>query len=633
MPPQYLDANGNPAAAPPKVYLDPTTGEPVGKSTSVAPFVPTASFNAPPTTGQKFLNLIQHPLNTMAAASTPINRPKDASIPAMAATDLYNVGAGATGVFRHPLDTLGGILGGIGGVFTAPFESIAGRQNEFQQLGHEADVNGPQMGATMLGQSLAMPVAGRMVAPVAAPVLRAAGRVASIGPKVLRAGADALAGTTPELVQKLGEKAQEANIAAAAQRGIDLQKHFEKTQAVRAQNEAAQAVASRKAALDRGVEQLDPKFQEDLKATEKNVRGQANAKYDAVRAATAGETVPSASLADAVKAAESKIQGSSENLKVFRDILSKHPENAPDTITYQGAEIPKGHPLYDVLAEGENASAAPATFSDLQGYYSELGNQLAKGNLPGDVYQAMKSLQGSVGDLMQQMAESKGAGGILTDARGFYHDYMNAFRDSKSPLNRAMNATERGQAIKQLQGKDQSGVGVLARYNPELAQRANTIRGYQAEAKSIPARSPTLKPEPTLSPAPAPQTVTLDAIRQAKEAQLLNKKGPVGGELGHLASGAGSWHIISSAMYGNPEGVVLGGAVASAPYALGKLLRSPGIVKLLSEPTPSDIAAIPADVRPQLPAIVKAAQAQGIKVHPALVSMAGPVANQSQVTQ
>ena len=463
--------------------------------------------------------------------------PNDRWNPKEAVKAVGNIGAGGLGVLLHPINT----LAGIGGMVTAPFEMAGGKsfgETVPGQMAQSIKENPYGTAEAMIGQ------AG------AAPGLEAEGKAATAPiraiPKIVRGGMDIMAGTTPKIAAGLAEDTAAANTAAEAKaaetntkiqskRAEQVQQHFEKTQQVRQQNEAAEATVSRKAALQRGVEQLDPKFQEDLRTTEKNVRQQANDKYTAIREATAGETVPvRIPLADAVRRRQkARFKDLQENLKIFRDILSKHPEEEPTSVEYQGAQIPKGHPLYDVLTEGTEATK-PATFSDLQGYYSELGGKLASGNLPGDVYQAMKSLLGSIGDLMQQMAESKGVGDQLTDARSFYRDYMNAFRDYKSPLNKAMNATERGKSIAALKGADQSGIQTLARYNPELAQRANTIRGYQAEAKSIPSKTLAPKVEPTLPPKPQPvpadvKKIGLKDIQEAKANKLTNTKKSVEG--------------------------------------------------------------------------------------------------------
>ncbi len=584
----------------------------------------------PPTDEPSWWDKVTAPYDT-------IEKP-DPNAPALSGKEAIkavgNIGAGGLGMILHPINT----LAGIGGMITAVPEMMAGKKfsetvpGQMVQSFKENPLGTIEAG---IGQAGAAPIFAREIS---APV-----RAAQVIPKIARGGMDIMAGTTPKIAAGLAEdtakaneaaqtKAVETNATLQSKRTQQVQQHFDKLQQARQANKAAQAMQSRKVALQRGVEQLDPKFQEDLQATEKSVRAQAGEKYNVVREATAGETVPSESLANAVKTAESKIQGSSENLKIFRDILSKHPEGEPGTIEYQGAQIPKGHPLYDVLKEGTEASSSPATFSNLQGYYSELGEKLSGGNLPGDVYQATKALQGSIGDLMQQMAESKGVGAQLTEARAFYRDYMNAFRDSASPLNKAMRATEKGQSIKALQGKDQSGIQTLARYNPELAQRANTIRGYQAEAKGITAKASAAKPEPTLPPKPAPvladvKKINLKDIQEAKAEKLTSAK-KMGGLAGASLHGAGVWHMVQSAVHASPMGVIGGATLAATPIVLAKLFKNPAVVRILSQPTPADIAAIPPEIRGDLPQIVQAAKASGIPVHPSIMLMARPNSQQ-----
>ncbi len=227
---------------------------------------------------------------------------------------------------------------------------------------------------------------------------------------------------------------------------------------------------------------------------------------------------------------------------------------------------------------------------------------------------------------MQTMAESKGAGGLLTDARSFYRDYMNAFRDSQSPLNKAMNATERGKSIAALRTADQAGIQTLARYNPELAQRANTIRGYQAEAKAIPAKAPAIKSEPTLPPKPPPavadvKKIGLKDIQEAKQEALNDRAHSLARKGSLVMSGFGGYELLRSALHGNIGGMAIGAGEIATPYVLSKVLTTPAIERWLTAPSPSDIAAIPPDIRADLPQIVKAAQARGIKVHPAILAL------------
>ena len=138
---------------------------------------------------------------------------------------------------------------------------------------------------------------------------------------------------------------------------------------------------------------------------------------------------------------------------------------------------------------------------------------------------------------------------------------------------------------------------------------------------------PNFENRPPLSVAET-KKIGLKDIQQAKEDALTNRKGPAGGKLGHLAGGAGGWHFVMSAMHGSPEGMVFGGSVMAAPYVLARVFKSPAIIKMLSNPTPADIASIPPEVRGELPAIINEAQKQGIRVHPAILSLSQPNATQ-----
>lgn len=540
----------------------------------------------------------------VTAPYTEIQKP-DPNAPALSGKEAIkavgNIGAGGLGVILHPINT----LAGIGGMIMAPGEMMAGKKfsetvpGQFVQQFKENPLGTIEAGIGQAG---------------AAPFLDAEAKVATspvrIIPKVARGGMDILAGTTPKVATELGAKTLEDNVAAQAKadaanaaaeskRSQQLQTHFDKTQAIRAQNEAAEATQSRKVALQRGVEQLDPKFKEDLTALKNKVNEEANAKYTELnKALDPFEADPEkmrVAMADAVES----IKGSTTEPTILKDMSRK-------------------------LENGNNF-----TYEDLQGYYSEIGRELQKGTLPGDIYHAYDILQESLGEQMQRIADSQNLGPQLADARQTWRNMKQTFYDPKSPITKALKAVENGKSIQALSGAHKAGIEALAKYDPELARRANTIRGYQAEAKSITAKPTAPKPEPVLPPKPPPSVaqvkkVGLKDIQQAKQDVMMGKKGPAGGKLGHLAAGAGAWHILSSAMYGNPEGVALGAAVSAAPYALARVLKSPGIVRMLSEPTPADIAAIPPEVRGDLPAIVDAAQKQGIKVHPSILLMARP---------
>jgi len=64
------------------------------------------------------------------------------------------------------------------------------------------------------------------------------------------------------------------------------------------------------------------------------------------------------------------------------------------------------------------------------------------------------------------------------------------------------------------------------------------------------------------------------------------------------------------------------GGLAATQYAFVKILSNPKFVEFMSRATPRDVAQIPPDLLGDFPNLVKAAQAKGIKVSPALLSIA-----------
>lgn len=553
-----------------------------------------------------------------------------------AGTALSNIGAGGLGVILHPVDTAVGMgkfaLRSLPPVELA--ENLMGRKGATQEMA-ESFVKQPLESAeTMAGQSAVMGGATEGLKAI---------------PKVGETLARTATRTGPSVTKELVKDTSEANAAALeknkadvakaeADRKVDLKKHFEKTKEAKEQNQATEAAQSRKTALTRGVEQLDERFKDDLKNTELDVRKKAGAKYDAVREKVGGLTVPNSDLASAVRDAEKNISGSTENIKIFRDILSKHPAEEPEFIEYQGADIPKGHPLYDVLKEqGGISGAAPATFSDLQGYYSELGRALSKGNLPDDVFRAIRDLHQNIGNMMQGLSDQAGVGPQFSEARNFYRQYMQTFRDYSSPLYKAMKATERGKSIAALAGMDQTGIEALAKYNPELAQRANTVRGYQAEAKA-PVSRKAIKSLPKLGPketVPPPETKTIGAedIQKAKQDSLAKQTDRIRKYTTHAAMYVTTYRslvAIGRAMAGDvsalgqlPADLAEGAAVVAGGHGLAAFLENPKIVNMLTKATEADVAQIPPEMRGDLSSIVNAAQKQGIKVSPALIAATG----------
>ena len=108
-------------------------------------------------------------------------------------------------------------------------------------------------------------------------------------------------------------------------------------------------------------------------------------------------TIPRENLAAAVEKAQTKLKGSTESIKQFKDILSKAPDTEePDFIdTGNQGRIPKGHALYDVFLEMRNAEQGATTpnvppagssATSKATLHGSLGEKLSGGNLLPDVY-------------------------------------------------------------------------------------------------------------------------------------------------------------------------------------------------------------------------------------------------------
>ena len=509
------------------------------------------------------------------------------------------------------------------------------------------------------------------------------------------------------------ERAAKANTAKAAQHQTQVQTSLQQT------NDAQSAAAARQAAYEKEVQdhadavakadeinkaaaedqtlhgqlarqsqQLAARMVERVRQVAARTKANLDQSYADIRQATGAQTdpetgevtqpavtVPRENLASAVEKAQGKLQGSSESIKQFKDILSKAPEEeSPTSIQYQGAEIPQGHPLYDVLNEmgkegGE--TVPPADFGDLQGYYSELGDKLKGGNLLPDVYLAMRSLQTDIAAMMQKMAAERGVGAKLSSTRAHYRDYMQSFKESSgpnhsgSPLSQVLDAADPTYAVKPLTDPATAARirTTLSRFDPAnngvggAGQLYDNFRDvsnrYENSGKLKPAKpvgEPPVAPPPTPEPAfipnrpaevqpkvvqgkvvqPDVKKLGLGDIQAAKTASMAQRaKDATTGAAGKITSGAMSglaaYDFMRNILHGNMEGagmsVAARGGLAAVQYAYGRILKNPAVIRLLTEPTAADIATIPPDLRGDIPGIVKAAQAQGIKVHPALLTL------------
>jgi hypothetical protein len=523
--------------------------------------------------------------------------------------------------------------------FTMAENSYKGTQQDTEALGPMAALG--NLGGDATTMYLAGKFGPRVAEAATAPITDIVNRVRNAPVAFARAATNTGKGSIEQLVAKkqaandvidgVNEDRTEAQQTAQT---TATQNYNRKIGQTAQQNRATTAAERAKAAQDAHLQVGGSQLIYGLRQLDKALRARAGVMYDAIREKVGDATLPGTDLAVAARAALSKISGTSVTPSIFRDILGKYPEAEPETIAYQGAQIPRGHPLYNVLAKNGAVEAPPITFADLQGYYSELGAELSKGNLPGDVYQATRALQDSIGDMMQKQAKSAGVGDLFVSARKFYRNYMDTFHEpagpssSGSPVAQALLAKDPTVAVDKFAGDSGArGIADLRRYSDSLANLAQDVRQHAQAKITIPTRKTmagTSQPNVPLELKPQ-QTISSPDIVAARRAAAETRANKVW----NRGQWAATWPIFQAAraLWGGhiPSIPMMGlesaGMLATVKATTG-LLRYPPMIRFLEQARPEDVLLIPPELRGDLPGLVSQAQQQGIKVAPALTAAA-----------
>ena len=266
------------------------------------------------------------------------------------------------------------------------------------------------------------------------------------------------------------------------------------------------------------------------------------------------------------------------------------------------------------------------SYSDLQGYYSELGRELSKGTLPGDVYSAYDTMHEAIGEQMQKIADANGAGPQLKEARAYWKRMKQTFgKSSDTAGNRASKfvSDESPEVIEKQQREYRE--RLLGSFDPEIPKIAERIRGARGESEAIPNKK--------AGPAPKPfkaETIGKAEVEAAKRQHLQG----TADWIRNRGAWAASWpalYLLRDALRGQGfpigEAVMEAGGTIVATHAIAHALENPAVVKFLTQATMKDIAAIPADLRGDFPGMVQQATKQGVKVSPALKAVFAGAAN------
>lgn len=367
-----------------------------------------------------------------------------------------------------------------------------------------------------------------------------------------------------------------------------------------------------------------------VKDLDSKLRIEGNEKYQAVSKAVADDSEPLKDLVDAVQHAESKIiKGSPESIKQFRDLVRKGGVAEASPLTANGLAIAPGDPLYQRLQAEGAIPETPDTglkFDQLQGYSSELGDKLASGNLPGDVYQALKYVKGKIDEAKTRIADRNGAGGLLRDADKFWNRYMDTFYDSDSavakvresvgvvdpqfytePFTKGKSADVAVSKLKTLPTRHAADASAIA-------DLANNLRSAHNEIASTAVPKP--KALPTYPTAPTVEDITgaKQKAVQSKSAELV--------ALRRFDAMVLAGSVLAPLLGADPIHSLIGGAGAiGVEKSIAASLNRPAVVSWISKPTPADLAAVsrlPEPVRAKLGAQLRQIVDQERAQHPTL---------------
>ncbi len=167
------------------------------------------------------------------------------------------------------------------------------------------------------------------------------------------------------------------------------------------------------------------------------------------------------------------------------------------------------------------------------------------------------------------------------------------------------------------------------RLKPEPTAPALRLTSGSAEERAAQTvRQPERVPRPPQPPVrlAAPRKVGPEDVKAAKTEAMQDRAEYVRGKAGTAAGTFMIYRLLESAIHGDPSGIIpafYGGTLGYFGLeGVAKLMEKPEFVKFMSQATPADAAQIPPELRGSFPSIVKAAQAKGIKVSPALLGIA-----------
>ena len=316
-------------------------------------------------------------------------------------------------------------------------------------------------------------------------------KVVGGGEKAIKAGVTKEAEAANAARESTLEANKKADEATLEDRGKVDTKNLESAATDRAAQAAHEAAREKVAAENREAlrqrDKLSPTQEKlttaskEAKARIETARAEAmkigNEKYSGVNGELGGIEADPSFLPDALSNATESLRGSKAEPTILKDISK----------VIERGDVP--------------------TYEDLQGEYSRLGTEISKGNLPGDVYHAYDTLHEAIGDEMQRIADSKGLGAELKDARNYWRRMKQTFGQPLGESDLGNKTLTAGTPEFVKADAQANRLRNLGSFDPEIPKLFEHIENLRKGVESLPKESPlrtTLKAPPE-APTPTPR--------------------------------------------------------------------------------------------------------------------------------
>lgn len=343
--------------------------------------------------------------------------------------------------------------------------------------------------------------------------------------------------------QEYERQIQEAKDKASSKIASRQSKTVEASKAQTASETRQAALVTKRGPVFQRLSAMADKAQANVQDVDTKVRALEGAKWNALKRQVGNTPVDWTPVQQAVVDAEKNIlQGSPENIAIFRNIMKEGEGAAP---SLADASVFKGRPGVDVKEflssikdpvkrdqfvremqssgamsssqTGVPAEGATVPFDTARGFYTEFGEKLAGRSLPSDVRRALKYVQDAADkQIMNSVAKAGGKSAALEyqQLKSNWRDYMQTFYDNDSPIRKLKEGKDPGDKLNPITGDEgERAIKLFGKYRDLGAdvQSLGRIRALQKQlrslsstSKSVPSgdisidkpKEPTMKEEP-----------------------------------------------------------------------------------------------------------------------------------------